>query len=153
MATARTRRALVIVALLATLVGRRIGARTTLGSGTSLASSCGAEGVLALLARQMTAAATCGVHATAAILLLGLLNLALARGVLARGCSLGSIARARALAAATAIGRPLGLRRLGLAAALSAATALALTLTGASIGFGIATTALGHRRAGQTVGA
>ena len=100
----------------------------------------------------MTAAATCGVHAAAAILLLGLLNLALARGVFARGCSLGSIARARALAAATAIGRPLGLRRLGLTAALSAATALALTLTGASIGFGIATTALGHRRAGQTVG-
>ena len=99
----------------------------------------------------MTAAATCGVHATAATLLLGLLNLALARGVLARGCSLGSIARARALAAATAIGRPLGLGRLGLAAALSAATALALT--GAGIGFSIATTALGHRRAGKTVGA
>ena len=101
----------------------------------------------------MTAAATCGVHAAAAILLLGLLNLALARGVLARGSSLGSIARAHALAAATAIGRPLGLRRLGLAAALSAATALALALSSAGIGFGIATTALGHRRAGQTVGA
>ena len=100
----------------------------------------------------MTAAATCGVHAAAAILLLGLLNLALARDVLARGCNLGSIARARALATATAIGRPLGLGCLGLTAALSAATALALTLTGASIGFSIATTALRHRRAGQTVG-
>ena len=101
----------------------------------------------------MTAAATCGVHAAAAILLLGLLNLALARGVLARGCNLGSIARARALATATAIGRPLGLGCLGLTAAFSAATALALTLTGASIGFSIATAALGHRRPRQTVGA
>ena len=152
MAAARTRRALLLATRLAALVGRRVGGRSALGSGTSLASGCGAEGVLALLARQMTAAATCGVHTTAAILLLGLLDLALARGVLARGCSLGSIARARALAAATAIGRPLGLGRLGLAAALSTATALALALTGASIGFGIATTALGHRRAGQTVG-
>ena len=101
----------------------------------------------------MTAAATCGVHATAAILLLGLLNLALARGVLARGCSLGSIARARALATTTATGGLLGLRRCGIATALSAATALALPLTGASIGIGIATTALGHRRASKTVGA
>ena len=100
----------------------------------------------------MTAAATCGVHAAAAILLLGLLNLALARGVLARGCNIGSIARARALTTATAIGRPLGLGCLDLTTALSAATALALALTGASIGFSIATTALGHRRAGQTVG-
>ena len=100
----------------------------------------------------MTAAATCGVHAAAAILLLGLLNLALARGALARGCNLGSIARARALATATAIGRPLGLRCLGLTAAFSAATALALALTGASIGFGIATTALGHRYARQAIG-
>ena len=101
----------------------------------------------------MTAAATCGVHAAAAILLLGLLNLALARGVLARGCNLGSIARARALATATAIGRPLGLGCLGLTAAFSAATALALALSSAGIGIGIATTALGHRRAGKTVGA
>ena len=100
----------------------------------------------------MTTAAACGVHATAAILLLGLLNLALARGVLARGCNLGSIARARALATTTATGGLLGLGCLGLTTALSAATALALALTGASIGIGIATTALGHRRAGQTVG-
>ena len=49
----------------------------------------------------MTTAATCGVHATAAILLLGLLNLALARSVLARGSGLAGIARTRALAAAT----------------------------------------------------
>ena len=66
----------------------------------------------------MTAAATCGVHATAAILLLGLLNLALARGALARGCSLGSIARACALATTTATGGLLGLRRCGIATAL-----------------------------------
>ena len=101
----------------------------------------------------MTAAATCGVHATAAILLLGLLNLALARGVLARGCSLGSIARARALAAATAIGRALGLGCLGLAATPTAAATLALALTRTGIGVRIATAALGHRRPRQTVGA
>lgn len=59
----------------------------------------------------------------------------------------------RALAAATAIGRPLGLGCLGLAATLSTATALALALSSAGIGIGIATTALGHRRAGKTVGA
>ena len=52
----------------------------------------------------MTAATSCGVHATAAILLLGLLNLALAGGILACGSGLTGIARARALAAATAIG-------------------------------------------------
>ena len=91
-----------------------------------------------------------GVHAAAAVLLLGLLSLALARGVLARG--LAVVDGRRALAATTAAGRLLGLGRLGLAAALSAATTLALALTGTSIGFGIATTALGHRRAGQTVG-
>ena len=101
----------------------------------------------------MTAATTRGVHTTAAILLLGLLNLALAGGVLACSCSLADIARARALATTTATGGLLGLRRCGIATALSAATALALPLTGASIGFSIATTALGHRRTGQTVGA
>ena len=58
----------------------------------------------------------------------------------------------RALATTTATGGLLGLRRCGIATALSAATALALPLTGASIGFSIATTALGHRSAGQTVG-
>ena len=100
----------------------------------------------------MTTAATCGVHATAAILLLGLLNLALARSVLARGSGLAGIARTRALAAATSTGSLLSLGCLGLAATLTAAATLALTLTGASIGFGIATTALGHRRAGKTVG-
>ena len=100
----------------------------------------------------MTAAATCGVHATAAILLLGLLNLTLARGVLARGCSLGSIARARALATTTSTGGLLDLGRLGLATALSTATTLALALTGTGIGISITATALGHRRAGQTVG-
>ena len=101
----------------------------------------------------MTTATARGVHATAAVLLLGLLNLALASSVLAGGCGLAGIGRARTLAAATATGGILDLRRLGLAAALSAATALALPLTGASIGFSIATTALGHRRTGQTVGA
>ena len=101
----------------------------------------------------MTAATSCGVHATAAILLLGLLNLALASAVLAGGCGLAGIGRARTLAAATAASGLLGLRRCGIATALSAATALALALTGASIGFGIATTTLGHRRTGQTVGA
>ena len=100
----------------------------------------------------MAATTTCGVHATAAILLLGLLSLALARGVLARGRGLGNIARARALATTTATGGLLDFGHLGLAAALSAATTLALALTGASIGFSIATTALGHRRTGQTVG-
>ena len=83
---------------------------------------------------------------------LTLLSLALAGSVLAGGCSVGSIARARALATTTAIGRPLGLGCPGLATALTAAATLALALTGASIGFSIATTALGHRRAGQTVG-
>ena len=78
MATARTRRALILATRLAALVGRRIGTRGTLGSGTSLASSCGAEGILALLARQMTATTARGIHATAAVLLLGLLSLALA---------------------------------------------------------------------------
>ena len=101
----------------------------------------------------MTAATSCGVHTTAAILLLGLLNLALAGNVLARGRSLGSITRARALATTTATSGLLGLGRCGIATALSAATALALPLTGASIGIGIATTALGHRRASKTVGA
>ena len=153
MATARTRRALLLATRLATLVGRRIGARTTLGSGAGLASGCGAEGVLALLARQVTATTARGVHATAAILLLGLLSLALAGGILACGCGLTGIARTRAFAAATATGRLFDLGRLGLAATLPAATTLALVLSSASIGIGIATTALGHRRAGQTVGA
>ena len=114
MATARTRGALLLATRLATLVGRCIGTRAALGSGTGLASGCGAESVLALLARQMTATTARGVHATAAVLLLGLLSLT---------------------------------------ATLTAATALALALTGASIGVRIATTALGHRRAGKTVGA
>lgn len=74
----------------------------------------------------MTATTARGVHATAAVLLLGLLNLALASSVLAGGCGLAGIGRARTLAAATATGGILDLRRLGLAAALSAATALAL---------------------------
>ena len=99
----------------------------------------------------MTATTARGVHATAAILLLGLLSLALAGSVLTRGLAI--VDGRRALAAATAIGCSLGLGRLGLAAALSTATALALALSGASIGFGIATTALGHRCAGQTIGA
>lgn len=101
----------------------------------------------------MTATTACGIHATAAILLLGLLNLALASTVLAGGCGLAGIGRARTLATTTATGGLLGLRCLGLTTALSAATALALALTGASIGIGIATTALGHRRASKTVGA
>ena len=88
----------------------------------------------------MTTAATCGVHATAAILLLGLLNLALAGSVLARGLAI--VDGRRALAAATAIGRPLGLGCLGLATTLTATAALALSSAG--IGFDIATTALGH---------
>ena len=92
MATARTRGALLLATRLATLVGRRIGTRTTLGSGAGFASCCGAEGVLALLARQMTAATSCGVHTTAAILLLGLLSLALAGGILARSRCLAGIA-------------------------------------------------------------
>ena len=121
MATARTRRALLLATRLAALVGRCIGGRGALGSGTSLASSCDAEGVLALLARQMTAATSCGVHATAAILLLGLLNLALAGGILACESGLTGIARARALAAATATGGLLGLGCLDLTTALSAA--------------------------------
>lgn len=106
------------------LVGRRVGTRATLGSGTGLASGCGAEGVLALLARQVTAATTRGVHATAAVLLLGLLSLALAGSVLTRGLAI--VDGRRALAAATATSCLLGLGCLGLAAALSTATALAL---------------------------
>ena len=129
MAATRTRGALVIVALLATLFGRCIGTRTTLGGGTGFASSCGAEGVLALLARQMAAATARGIHATAAILLLGLLSLALAGGVLACGSGLAGIARTRALAAATSAGSLLSLGRLGLAATLTAAATLALALT------------------------
>ena len=152
MATTRTRGALLLATRPAALVGRCIGTRGALGSGTSLASSCGAEGVLALLARQMTAATARGVHAAAAILLLGLLNLALAGGILACGSGLTGIARARALATTTATGGLLGLGCLGLTTALSAATALALALSSAGIGIGIATTALGHRRAGKTVG-
>ena len=98
----------------------------------------------------MTATTARGVHATAAVLLLGLLSLALAGSVLARGLAI--VDGRRALAAATATGCLLGLGCLGLAAALSTATALALALSSASIGFGIATTALGHRCAGQTIG-
>ena len=78
MATARTRRALLLATRLASLVGRRVGSPGALGSGTGLASSCGAEGVLALLARQVTATTARGVHATATVLQLGLLSLALA---------------------------------------------------------------------------
>ena len=96
----------------------------------------------------MTATTARGIHATAAVLLLGLLNLALAGSVLARGLAI--VDGRRALAAATAIGRPLGLGCLGLATTLTATAALALSSAG--IGFDIATTALGHRRAGQTVG-
>lgn len=141
MATARTRHALLLATRLAALVGKRVGGRGALGSGTGLASSCGAEGVLALLARQVTATTARGVHATATVLQLGLLSLALAGSVLTRGLAI--VDGRRALAAATTIGRPLGLGRLGLAAALSAATALGLALSGTSIGLGIAA-ALGH---------
>ena len=153
MATTRTRGAIVIVALLATLVGRRIRTRTTLGGGTGFASGCGAEGVLAFLARQMATATARGIHATAAVLLLRLLSLALAGGVLACGSGLAGIDRTRALAAATSNGSLLSLGYLGLAATLTAAATLALALTGTSIGVRIATAALGHRRPRQTVGA
>ena len=78
MATARTRSALLLATRLAALVDRCVGTRAALGSGTGLASGCGAESILALLARQMTATTARGVHATAAVLLLGLLSLALA---------------------------------------------------------------------------
>ena len=148
MATARTRRALILAMRLTALIGRRIGARAALGGSAGLASGCGTEGILALLARQMTATTARGIHATAAILLLRLLSLALACAVLAGNCGLAGIGRARTLAAATAACL-LDLGRLGLATALSTATTLALT--GASIGFGIATTALGHRYARQAI--
>ena len=151
-ATARTRGALILAMRLAALIGRRIGARASLGSSAGLASGCGTEGVLALLARQMTATTACGIHATTAILLLRLLSLALACAVLADGCGLAGIGRARALAATTAAGGLLDLGRLGLATALTATAALALALTGTGIGISITATALGHRRAGQTVG-
>ena len=82
-------------------------------------------------------------------MLLGLLSLALTGSVLARGLA---IVDGRCALAAATTGCLLGLGRLGLAAALSAATTLALALSSASIGFGIAATALGHRRAGQTIG-
>ena len=142
MAAARTRRALLLAARLAALFGRRIGSRGALGSGTGLASSCGTEGILALLARQVTAATARGVHATAAVLLLGLLSLALAGSVLV--CGLAVVDGRRALAAATTTGGLLGLGCLVLTTALSAATALALALTGTGIGISITATALGH---------
>ena len=151
-ATTRTRSALVIVALLGGLVGRRIGTRAALGSGARLARCGSTKSVLALLARQMTTSTARGIHATAAVLLLGLLSLALAGGILARGRDLAGITRARALATATATGGLLGLGRLGLAATLTAAAALALALTSTGVSIGIAATALGHRRARQTVG-